>query len=52
MKSKKAHSTRKHGLSRLERLLEASIQHEVKIRGMRSQLLTLSMRIARIENAK
>ena len=34
MKSKKAHSTRKHGLSRLERLLEASIRHELQIKAL------------------
>lgn len=32
--TKKAHSTRKHGLSRLERLLEASIRHELQIKAL------------------
>lgn len=53
MKSKQTHSTRKpkrsHGLSRLERLLQASISHEVKIKSLRRELLELSARIARVE---
>ena len=47
--SKKAHSTRKHGLSRLERLLQASISHEIRIKSLRRELLELSARIARVE---
>ena len=42
---------RKHGLSRLEKLREASIRQELRIKAMRSQLLSLSMRIARLETA-
>lgn len=41
---------RSHGPSRLERLLERSIQHEVKIRSLRRELLALSAKIAIIEH--
>lgn len=49
MKSKQAPSTRSHGPSRLERLLQQSIRHEIKIRSLRKELMSLSARIALIE---
>lgn len=49
MKSKLTHS-KSHGPSRLERLLERSIQHEIKIRSLRRELLALSAKIAIIEH--
>jgi hypothetical protein len=49
MKSKQTRSTRKHGLSRLEKLLEASISQELKIKRMKTELMTLSLRVAKIE---
>jgi hypothetical protein len=41
---------RKHGKSRLEVCLEKSISQELKIQGLREQLMTLSLRIAVLEN--
>lgn len=41
--------TRKHGPSRLEKLLQDSIRHEIKIRSLRRELLALSAKIALIE---
>jgi hypothetical protein len=64
LSSKPAHSTRsipklaklssgdkprKHGLSRLERLLESSIRQELAIKGLRDSLMTLSLRVALLE---
>jgi hypothetical protein len=40
---------RKHGLSRLERLLESSIRQELAIKGLRDSLMTLSLRVALLE---
>lgn len=41
---------RKHGPSRLEKLLQQSIRHEIKIRSLRRELMTLSAKIALIEH--
>jgi hypothetical protein len=49
MKSKQTPSKRKHGLSRLERLLESSIRQELAIKGLRDSLMTLSLRVALLE---
>jgi len=39
MKAKKqTHSTRKHGLSRLEKLLQDSIRHELQIKALWAEL--------------
>ena len=40
---------RKHGPSRLERLLEQSIRHETRIRALYRLLLTVSARLAKVE---
>lgn len=45
----KPKSKRKHGLSRLERALQASIRQELWIKSIRLELLELSARIARVE---
>jgi hypothetical protein len=45
MKSKQTHSTRKprvHGLSRLEKLLEASIRQEIAIKRLKRDLCAIS----------
>lgn len=42
-------SKRKHGKSRLERCLEASIRQELWIKSMKLQLAELSVRVARVE---
>lgn len=49
MKNSKPKAKRSHGLSRLERLLQASISHEIRIKSLRRELLELSARIARVE---
>lgn len=41
---------RKHGPSRLEKLLEKSIQHELALKLMKRQLAVLSLKIAMIEH--
>jgi hypothetical protein len=41
---------RKHGLSRIERLLVKSISAELKIKSLKAELCALSARVARIEH--
>jgi hypothetical protein len=41
--AKKTQSTRKHGLSRLEKLLQASIRQELQIKALRRDLCALSI---------
>jgi hypothetical protein len=46
---KKTHSIRKHGLSRLEKLLQASIRQELKIKALRRDLCALSLQFAQFK---
>jgi hypothetical protein len=41
---------RKHGLSRLERLLVKSISLELKCKSLKAELCALSVRVAKIES--
>lgn len=47
MKAKKP--KRRHGKSRLERLLEDSIRYELAIKALRRELFSLSLAVARLE---
>jgi hypothetical protein len=46
----RAKAKRKHGLSRLEKLLQASIRQELQIKALRRDLCALSARIGQIEH--
>lgn len=43
---------RKHGKSRLEKLLEASIRYELAIKALRRELFSLSLAVARLERER
>ena len=43
---------RKHGPSRLEKLLEVSIRHELQIKHLRQLVMALAVRLAAVERPK